>query len=138
MASYRKPLPLPDQDGKPYWELLKQHKFSMQRCNDCGHYRFPPRHVCPNCSSFEAEWTEVSGRGSIHTFSIMHDNLVRGLDPPFVLAQVELDDQPGLRLICNIKDIDPKAVRIGMPVEVFFEDVTPEVTLPQFRPGKGT
>ena len=134
MTESTRPLPAPDLDSRPYWEAARQHKLMIQKCATCGHYSFPPHHYCRRCRSHELEWTEVSGRGTVYTFSIMHDNLVRGLDPPFVLAQVELEEQPGLRMIANIKKIDPKAVRIGMPVELFFEDVSEDISLPQFKP----
>jgi uncharacterized OB-fold protein len=76
----------------------------------------------------------LSGKGTVYTFSIMRDTFMRGFDPPYVIAQVELEEQPGLRLTCNILDCPIGDVRIGMPVEVTFEERPEGVTLPQFRP----
>ena len=73
----------------------------------------------------------------MYTFSTMHDNFIRGYAPPYVVAQVELEEQPGLRLNSNILECDVKDVHIGMPVEVTFEERTDEVTLPQFQPQRG-
>ena len=136
MAEQTRPLPAPDLDSKPYWDAARQHKLMMQKCRSCGHISFPPHHYCRGCRGSDLEWTEVSGKGTVYTFSIMHDNLVRGLDPPFVLAQVELEEQSGLRLIANIQEVDPKAVRIGMPVRLIFEDVSADISLPQFVPAE--
>ena len=134
MAEVTRPLPLPDIDSKPYWDAALRHRLMMPRCRACGFLSFPPHHFCRRCTSGDLEWAEVDGRGTVYTYSIMHDTLVRGLDPPYVLAQVELDAQPGLRMVCNILECDPRDVRIGMPVEITFQDVTEDVTLPQFRP----
>ena len=129
-----RPLPAPDADSKPYWDAARQHKLMMPRCRGCGYLSFPPGHFCRRCRSGDLDWTEVAGRGKVYTFSVMHDTLVRGLDPPYVLAQVELDVQPGLRMVCNIIECSPRDVHIGMPVDVTFQDVSEDVTLPQFRP----
>lgn len=76
----------------------------------------------------------LSGRGRVHTFCITRMALVRGFEPPYVVAVVELDDLPGSRVTANIADCAIDAVKIGMPVEVFFEDRGREVVIPQFRP----
>lgn len=131
-----RPLPVPDLDSAPYWEAAKQHKFHLPKCSACGAYAFPPRSNCPRCLSKDMVWTELSGRGTVYTYAVMHDTLIRGMDPPFVIAQVELEDQPGLRLTSNILDCPIGEVKVGMPVEITFEDVTEQVTLPQFRPRK--
>ncbi len=132
--SHPRPLPVPDLDSEPYWKAAREHKLMLPRCRDCGHIEFPPRHYCRNCKSLNLQWTEMSGRGTVYTFSIMRDTLVRGLDPPYVVARVELDEQPGLQLVSNIVGIPVDQVRIGMPVEVTFEDVTDDISLPQFKP----
>ena len=129
-----RPLPVPDIDSAPYWEAAKAHKLQLPRCVACGTYAFPPRANCNKCLSTDMVWTELSGKGTIYTYCVMHDTLVRGMEPPFVIAQVDLDEQPGLRLTSNILACPIEQVEVGMSVEVTFEDVTDEVTLPQFRP----
>lgn len=134
MAERTKPFPVPDVNSAPYWSAARQHKLMLPKCQKCGLITFPPTPECPRCLSPTMEWTELSGRGTVYTFAIMHDTFIGGFEPPFVTAEVELEDQPGLRLTSNIWDCAIPDVYIGMPVEVTFEDVNDEVALPQFRP----
>ena len=129
-----KPLPLPDIDSAPYWDAARAHRFVAQRCADCGTLLFPPKARCPACLTSALAWVDLSGRGTIYTFCVAHMDLIPGFTPPYVVAVVELEDQPGLRVTANIVDCPVERVRIGLPVEVTFEDRTPERTLPQFRP----
>ena len=132
--SYRKPLPRIDEESRGYWEALARHELYLQRCRDCGTKRFPPRAVCPACLSSASAWVRASGRGTVYTFTVTHQNQAPGFreEVPYVLAVVELAEGP--RLMTNIVGCAPDAVRIGMPVEVVFEVVTPEITLAKFRP----
>ena len=84
-------------------------------------------------------WTQLSGRGTVYTFVIDRRLMVPGFDAPYVVAQIrpEETDDDVVRITANIKECDLHDVHIGMAVEVFFEDVTEDVTLPQFRPAKG-
>jgi uncharacterized OB-fold protein len=133
MEERKKPFPIPDINSAPFWKAAQEHKLKLPKCQECGHIAFPPRPSCPRCFG-AMEWTEMSGRATVFSYSIMHDTFIRGFDPPFLTAQVELEDQAGLRLYCNIWDCEIKDVYNGMPVEVTFEDVNDEVGLPQFRP----
>ena len=132
--SYRKPLPRLDEESRGYWEALARHELYVQRCRACGTTRFYPRAVCPSCLSSDTAWVRASGRGTVYTFTVTHQNQAPGFreELPYVLALVELAE--GVRLMTNIVGCPPDAVRIGMAVEVVFEDVTPEVSLPKFRP----
>lgn len=128
-----RPAPLPDGESAPYWAAAKAHRFELQHCATCGRYLFPPRALCPTCLVAPA-WSQVSGRGTVYTFTIMRDSFMKGFTPPYVVAEVELEEQPGLRLVANIVDCDVADVHIGQPVEVTFEDRSETVTVPQFRP----
>jgi uncharacterized OB-fold protein len=132
--TYRKPLPRVDEESRGYWEALQRHELYFQRCRDCGTRRLPPRAVCPACLSAATEWVRASGQGTVYSFTVTYQNQTPGFreELPYVLAVVELVEGP--RLMANIADCAPDAVRIGMPVEVVFDDVTPEVTLAKFRP----
>lgn len=136
MADYVKPIPEPDGVTRPFWESLKAHQMRIQRCNDTGKFFFYPRGMSPFTLSENVSWEPVSGRGVIHTFTIIHQNRAPGFvdELPYVVAMVELDE--GARLMTNIIDVapDPEQVKIGMPVEIVYEDVTEEITLPKFRP----
>jgi uncharacterized OB-fold protein len=134
MTGYDGPLPRPDKDSGFYWDAARRHELVLQQCLDCERFRFYPRYVCPNCLSDKFEWRPATGRGYIYSFTVIH----RAPSPafrdrvPYVLALVELEE--GVRMMTNIVGCDPETVRIGMSVEVFFDDVTEDVTLPKFGP----
>ena len=134
MAEPAKPVPFPDMETAPFWAAARDHRLALPQCRECGFIVFPPKSRCPRCLSTNVAWTDMSGRGTVYTFSVMHDTFMRGYDPPYVVAEVELEEQPGLRLTSNILDCAIGDVHIGMPVEVTFEDRTEDVSLPQFRP----
>lgn len=138
MAEYPGPVPVPMPETRPYWEAARRHVLQLPWCVPCGAFFFYPRAACPRCLSSRIEWRTVSGRGRLHTFTLVH----RGpkgfpLESPYVLAMVELDEGP--RIMTNLVDVDatPDTVRIGMPVEVTFVDVNDEIALPRFRPAGG-
>ena len=133
-AKYVKPLPRIDEETKGFWEACQRHELYLQRCRDCDTLRYYPRAVCPGCLSDRVEWVRASGQGTVYTFTVTYQNQAPGFRDalPYVLAYVELDE--GVRMLTNIVGCSPDDVRIGMPVEVVFEDVTPSVTLPTFRP----
>ena len=135
MPDYSGPVPVPTPETRPFWEAAKRHELHLQHCRSCDHYIFYPRAACPYCLAGDLEWLRVSGRGTLETFTVVH----RGqkgfpLGSPYVIAIVRLAEGP--RLMTNLVGIaaDPAAIAIGMAVEVVFEDVTAEVSLPRFRP----
>ena len=131
---YKKPLPRIDEESKGFWEGCQRHELHVQQCRDCGALRYYPRALCPRCLSDDTSWVLSSGRGTVYTYTVTYQNQAAGFrdELPYVLAYVELDE--GVRLLTNIVGCAPETVSIGMPVEVCFEDVTPEVTLPKFKP----
>jgi uncharacterized OB-fold protein len=133
MSEDLRPVPFADPESAPYWAAAKAHALQLQHCAACGRYQFPPRPLCAVCHE-PPDWKPVSGRGTIYTFTIMRESFMRGFPPPYVVAEVELEEQPGLRLVANVVECDVEAVRIGQPVEVVFEERSEEVTVPQFRP----
>jgi uncharacterized OB-fold protein len=132
MAEYLRTLPVPDGDTAPYWDAAKQHRLVIQRCSDCARAIFYPRSVCPHCMSDRIAWIDASGRGTIYSYTVVHRAPPQFTDSaPYVVALIDLAE--GVRLMSNIVDCSPTAVRIGAAVEVTFDDVTPEITLPKFR-----
>jgi uncharacterized OB-fold protein len=131
---YAKPLPRLDEESKGYWEACRRHELVVQRCRACGTLRHYPRALCPACLSDETEWLRCSGRGTVYTFTVTYQNQAPGFRDalPYVLAYVELEE--GVRLLTNIVDCAVGDVRIGQAVEVVWDDVTPDVTLPTFKP----
>jgi len=133
---YAKPLPHLDEENRPWWEALKRHELYLQQCRDCAAIRYYPRAQCPECLSPRTEWVRASGRGKVYTFTTTWQNQAAGFREalPYVMAYVQLDEGP--KMLTNLIDCGPEQVKIGMPVEVVYEDVTAEVTLAKFRPAR--
>ena len=133
---YAKPLPHLDEESRPWWEALQRHELYIQKCRECGDTRYYPRALCTSCMSAKTEWVKCSGRGKVYTFTTTYQNQTPGFREsiPYIMAYVELDE--GLKMLTNLVDCAPEQVKIGMPVEVVYEDVTPEVTLAKFRPAR--
>jgi len=137
MPEYPGPIPVPTPETRPFWEAARRHELVLQHCAACKEYVFYPRALCPRCLGDGLEWRRLSGRGTLHTFTVVYRG-ARGfpLGPPYVIAIVELAE--GARLMTNLVgiDADPARIRIGMPVEVVFEDVSADIALPRFRPAE--
>ncbi len=136
VADYRKPLPNPlhREASRPFWEAAKRHELLMPRCRLCDRLFFYPREVCPICLRSEIDWQPVSGRGRLHSYTVIHQpaNPAFREDAPYVYALVQLDEGP--RMISNLVECPLHAVQIDMPLIAIYDDVTPEVTLVKFRP----
>jgi uncharacterized OB-fold protein len=136
MADYKKPLPVPDPVTQLYWDSLKAHAVRLQICGSCRQFIFYPRAFCPSCGSDDLNWEAISGKGVVHAFAIPHRHPNREFtaNGPYVVALIELEE--GARLLSNLVEVEPtpEAVRVGMAVEIVYDDVTEEVTLPKFRP----
>ena len=134
MPDYKKPIPTITPEMRPFYEAAKRHELVVQRCASCGTYRFPARDICSNCLSRESRWAKVSGRGEVFSFNVMHQVSQPGFaaEVPYAVVLVKLAE--GAKLNTNLVGVKPHDIKIGMPVEVVFEDITDEVTLPKFRP----
>ena len=132
---WERPLPRPDNVSKPFWEAASRGELLIQRCPS-GHRQFYPRAVCRVCGS-DPEWERASGRGTVHTFTVIRQNHARPFrdELPYVVAMVELDE--GVRMMGNITDCAIDQVRIGMPVEVHMVQAEPGVGVPFWRPVAG-
>lgn len=128
--------PLPNIDGpdRPFWQALRAREVRVQRCGACGTNRFPATRSCPHCRSELSDWHTVEPTGAVETWCVFHRAYFDGLPVPYTVIQVRLDC--GVRLFSNPVDVAPDALRIGLPVEAVFEEVTPEVTLLKFKPRK--
>jgi uncharacterized OB-fold protein len=116
----------------PFWDAARRHELVVQRCSGCGAHRFPARDICSRCLSREATWERVSGRGTVFSFAVMHQAYHPAFPVPYAVVVVELEE--GARMLTNVVGCPLDEIAIGMPVEVTFEDLTAEVTLPKFRP----
>lgn len=130
---YAKPVPLMDGTTQEFYRRCKQHELSFQRCTRCGRWRHVPRPMCSACGSWEWEWARSSGRGKVFTWTVVRRPMHPAFadDPPYAPVVVELEE--GVRMVTWIVDCPPDDIEMGMPVEVVFDDVTPEVALPKFR-----
>jgi len=130
---FPRPIPEIDQQLAPFFAAAKEHRLVVQRCAGCGAHRFPPRELCSGCLSTESTWVEVSGRGEIFSYNVMHQiyHPAFASEVPYAVVVVKLAEGP--KMISNLVDCAVNEIRIGMPVEVVFESVSPEVTLPKFR-----
>lgn len=130
-----KPVPAPDDLSGPFWDAARAHRLAVQRCAACGYYNHPPRNFCDACLGRELAFTPLSGRGAIYTFTVMHQRDVAGFeaDAPFINIVVELAEQPLLLMVANLPIGERDRVRVGAPVEVWFEERGDGVVVPQFR-----
>jgi uncharacterized OB-fold protein len=135
-TEYSKPLPRPlsPELTRPFWEAAKRHELVMPRCKTCDQLFFYPRSECPRCLSTHLEWTRVSGRGRLHTYTVVYQpaNAAFRDNTPHIYAVVQLDEGP--RMVSNVVQCAVDAVRVDMPLEAIFDDVTPEWTLVKFKP----
>ena len=130
--------PIPEVDNLTsfFWEGVANHQLLILRCGDCGTYIHYPRPICPKCYSMDNLAPErVSGRGTIYS----HTTTVQPFHPYFVdkvpynLIVVALEEDENIRITSNLVDLPNDDIRIGMPVEVTFQEVAPGLTLPLFK-----
>ena len=130
---YDKPLPVVDHDSVAFWDALREQRLLIKRCANCTKYHFYPRILCPHCHSERVEWVDAKGLGTIYSYTVAR----RPAGPsfkdvvPYVVALIVLDEGP--RMMTRLQCDSPEAIRIGQRVQVKFERVTPEFTLPHFR-----
>jgi len=126
----------PNAITRPFWEACARRELRLQRCAACGRFRHPPLPGCPRCGSPASEWPLLSGRGRVFSFTIVHHPAIPTLQPdvPYNVVVVELEGAPGARLISNLLDVPPSAVRIDLEVEIAWDEVRPDLLLPRFRP----
>ena len=133
--------PHADPTTQPFWDAAYEDRLVCQQCTSCGTFRMPPSPFCFNCQSRDYEFTELPGTGTIYSFTVVRHPLHPDLADacPYVSGVVELDGTQGAgaRMLVNIIDCDPDAVRIGDKVEIVFEHVNEEMSTPRFRPAQG-
>src|SRR5687767_8194364 len=114
-----RPAPVITTRTAPFWSGGSVGELRIQRCQSCGWWLHPPAPMCPHCHGRGVEREIVSGRGTVWSYTVSRYRWSAESEPPYVVAEVELDEQPGLRLLTVIVDCDD--VTIGMPVRVRFE-----------------
>jgi uncharacterized OB-fold protein len=129
-------LPALDGDNRAFWTGGEQGQLLIVRCGDCGTYNHPPRPRCPKCGGAHVKPEPVSGRGRVASYTINHQAWIPRLKTPYVIAAIELDEQPGLHVFTNIVGCEAEDVSTGMRVEVEVENIE-DVWFPLFRPVGG-
>jgi uncharacterized OB-fold protein len=136
-----KPIPVPDPASEGFWAAAASRVLAIQRCTHCGWYAYPPNVVCRNCLAPEPSfrYEPVSGRGRVTTWTVVHQAFLPGFgaDIPYVVAEVELAEQEGLRMIARLAGVRHGDLAVGMPVEVAFDDVADGIAVPRFVPAAG-
>ena len=129
-----RPLPVRDETSAPYWAACAEHVLKLPRCSSCGEFTLPPDVTCPHCQSPEPDFTfePVSGRGKVRTWTVIRHSFLSGFEVPFLLVDVELDDQPHIRMVGRLVDGPETPLRIGDRVAVAFEDLSSDIAVPAF------
>ena len=130
---YPRPLPRLRGFAADFYAYCRKHELRFQRCANCGRWRHVPRDMCAACGSFDWEWVRSSGKGSLFSWTTtMQPMMPQFADlVPYSPVVVELEE--GVRMLSWLIDVDADDFALGLPVEVVFDDVTPDVTLPKFR-----
>ena len=131
-AAAERPLPTVSAEARPFWEAARRHELALQHCQACGAYVYYPRALCNHCHSDRLEWRPVSGEGVIYSYTVCHRPAGAAFKErvPYVVALIDLKEGP--RMLTNILTDQPGQVRIGRHVRVAFEDLSEEISLPQF------
>lgn len=120
-----------------FWGGTREHRLLLQRCSACGQSWHPPAPLCPHCHSFETEWFPSTGRGHVYTFVVVraaaHPLVERWL--PYNVTLVALDEGP--RIVSTVRGCPPEELRIGLRLELDFENLTGDLSLPIFRVARG-
>jgi uncharacterized OB-fold protein len=137
MFGIEKPLPMPNEDTEAYWSACRQNRLVVPKCGGCGHRFLPPACLCPRCLSTKVALEAVSGHGRVFSFIVVHRPQHPAFFPdvPYNVAIVELEEGP--RMHGRIVEMDQNEITVGMPVEVTFQKIDDEITLPNFKPIKG-
>ena len=134
MPEIAKPVPAITPEMAPFFEGCRRQRLMIQRCDPCGTLRFPAREQCADCLSTKSSWVAVSGRGTVYSYNIMHQlyHPAFAAELPYAVVVIKLDE--GAKFTSNLIGIRPHDIKCGMPVEVVFERVNDDVTVPKFRP----
>lgn len=132
----QRPLPLPDPLSAPFWAAARNRELHIQVCDACNRMAYPPEIACRACGGTALRFTPVSGHATLHSWTVLHDLPSPGFRDrlPVILAVAELEEQARLLMSCNLVGIAADALRVGLPLDARFEDVTDDCTLVQFGP----
>jgi uncharacterized protein len=124
--------PIVTDDSAVFWDAAAEGRLVAQRCGTCGKLRHPPRPMCPECHALDVEAVELSGRGTLYSYAVLHHPQHPAFEYPVLAALVDLDE--GVRLVSNLVEVEPADVAIGMRLQATFVPTTDDRAVPVFRP----
>lgn len=126
----------PDATTAPFWAGAKEHKFLVQQCSDCAVFRYPPQSHCASCRSENVTWSEATDGATLYSFTIVRHPVVPEFATvvPYVIAVVDINAMPGVRVLNNVVNCDLDTLAIGQQLDFYWHDVDDEVTIPRFTP----
>ena len=129
--------PIPDELDKPFWDACNEGRLVVQNCTSCNRLQHPPRSACSQCGSADhLEWRQVSGRGKIFSYVVVHDSSVTLLlpDQPYNVALIQLEEDPGVNMLSHLPGTPADQVPVGASVRVEFETTpTTGQKVPEWR-----
>ncbi|MFB7640973.1 Zn-ribbon domain-containing OB-fold protein [Peribacillus butanolivorans] len=133
---FQKPIPLKTQDNSPYWDGADRHELILQKCKSCNEYSHPPGPSCAKCGRTELRWESQGSdiNGKVYSYIVSYRPFLPGFqdDLPLIIAIVELNKLPQVKLIGNILQCSPDDIGIGMPVKMVWKEITEDRSLPQW------
>ena len=132
---FDRPVPVPDEVSAPFWNACNEGKLMVQSCADCEKLQYPPARDCAECGSEALSWREVSGRGTINGYIVIHDSRLRVWVPhqPYNVAVVQIEEDPSVNFFSNLPGTAADQVPVGSSVEVEFIDVSESQKIPEWR-----
>lgn len=130
-----RPIPVPNEWTQPFWDAARRGVLELQRCQSCGHFQHPPYATCVQCIGTDLKFEAVRGAGAIYAYTIMYHTGDKRFASavPYASIIVELDNAPGALLCGNLLEAPYTEAKVGRRVEVVFEKLNDDITLPQFR-----
>lgn len=130
-----RPLPAITPETRHFWEGTRAGELRLQRCSACHKVYFPPRPFCPQCASADVAVFRASGRATLYSY-VIHHRAAPGFVPPYSIAVVQLEEGP--RMMTNVVETaqTPEALQLDMPLQVVFQRIDDDITLPLFRPAR--
>jgi len=130
-----RPIPVPNDFNKPFWDAVNERKLKVQKCTTCGRLGYPPRRTCDKCGGTTFEWHQVQGKGHVDVGFTIRDSRIKGFREmqPINFAIITLDEDPGLNFLSNLPGTPAGTIPLGAPVELIFEEVAPGRLLHEWR-----
>jgi uncharacterized OB-fold protein len=128
------PFPHPSPEDETYWQSCRERKLVIRHCNACDTYSHPPMPTCPFCGSVDLGWRQVSGDGTVFSYTIAHHPVHAALKghTPYNIAVVLLDGADDVRIVSNIVDAAPDEIHVGAPVKLYWDEIQDGQFLPRF------